>query len=101
LIDGLNTSKLYELFLVVAVADTNEELRHMRFYIFKSEATKNLRAFAGDVGGTKLPGQHAPWTVTGVVGDQAVPPHNLSRETIEEAIESAGFQLWRLKSAEA
>ena len=68
----------------------------MRLYIFKSETTKDLRAFAGDTLGTKLPDSHAPWTVTGVVAAEAVPPHNLARETIEEAIGSEGFQLWRL-----
>jgi hypothetical protein len=73
----------------------------MRFYVFKSETTKNLRAFAADVGGEKLPGNHAPWTVTGVIGNDAAPPHNLSREKIEGAIEADGFQLWRLKTAEA
>jgi hypothetical protein len=70
----------------------------MRLYIFKSEATKNLRAFTGDLEGAKLPGRHAPWTATGVVVDDAAPPHKLSRETIEGAIETDGFQLWRLKS---
>ncbi len=35
----------------------------MRFYIFKSETPKNLRAFAGDVVGTKLPDNDAPWTI--------------------------------------
>jgi len=70
----------------------------MRFYIFKSEATKDLRAFAGDISGAKLPEQHAPWTATGVVAAEARPPHNLSRETIEEAIGNDGFQLWRLKT---
>ena len=73
----------------------------MRIYIFKSEKTKDLRAFAGDVGGEKLPQNHAPWTATGVVAAGATPPHNLSRQTIETAIESSGFQLFRLKSAEA
>jgi hypothetical protein len=68
----------------------------MRFYIFKSETTRDLRAFAGDQIGTRLPESHAPWTVTGVVSAEASPPHNLSRETIEEAIENEGFQLWRL-----
>ena len=72
----------------------------MRFYIFKSETTRDLRAFAGDQGGTKLPGHHAPWTVTGVVPAEAVPPHKLSREKIEQALETEGFQLWRLKVAE-
>jgi hypothetical protein len=38
----------------------------MRIYIFKSERTKELRAFAGDAIGTKLPENHAvvgigPW----------------------------------------
>jgi hypothetical protein len=68
----------------------------MRFYIFKSETTKNLRAFAGDVVGTKLPDNHAPWTITGIVANEAMLPHNLSRETIEAAIEAEGYQLWRL-----
>jgi hypothetical protein len=75
--------------------------RPMRLYIFKSETTKDLRAFAGDAGGSRLPGHHAPWTATGVVKAEAAPPNKLSRETIEEAIDSHGFQLWRLKSADA
>jgi hypothetical protein len=78
---------------------TDKEQR-MRFYIFKSETTKDLRAFAGDQSGSRLPGNHAPWTVTGVVPAKATPPHNLPRETIEEAIETEGFQLWRLKTAD-
>jgi hypothetical protein len=73
----------------------------MRFYIFKSETTKDLQAFAGDVVGSRLPDSHAPWTVTGVVAEEAKPPHNLSRETIEEAIEAAGFQLWRVSKKTA
>ena len=70
----------------------------MRLYIFKSETTKELRAFAGEPNGSKLPAQHGPWTVTGVVGVNKTPPHNLSRE----AIEGKGFQLWRfITKAEA
>lgn len=70
----------------------------MRLYIFKSESTRDLRAFAGDESGSKLPVPHAPWTVIGIVATDAKPPHNLSREKIERAIGSAGFQLWRLKA---
>jgi hypothetical protein len=74
----------------------------MRIYIFKSEARDELRAFAGDPMGSKLPQQHGPWTATGVVGADKAPPHNLSRDEIEEAIEVEGFQLWRLvKKTEA
>ena len=68
----------------------------MRIYIFKSETRKELRAFAGDPIGSKLPQNHGPWTVTGVVGPDKDPPHNFSRNVIEEAIDVEGFQLWRL-----
>jgi len=68
----------------------------MRLYIFKSETAKNLRAFASDQPGSKLPTNHGPWTLTGVVAEGRDPPHKLSRETIEEATDTEGFQLWRL-----
>ena len=74
----------------------------MRIYIFKSETRKGLRAFAGDPGGSKLPSQHGPWTVTGVVAPGRDPPCNFSRDAIQEAIDAEGFQLWRLsKKTEA
>ena len=75
----------------------------MRIYIFKSETTSELRAFAGDRAGARLPSNHAPWTATGVIAEEKEPPYKLSRETIEEAIETEGFQLWRItkKSLEA
>ena len=73
----------------------------MRIYIFKSETKSGLQAFAGDQSGNTLPERHGPWTVTGVVGATSAPPHKMSRDTIEQAIASEGFQLWRLKSAEA
>ena len=74
----------------------------MRIYIFKSEARNELHAFAGGPMGSKLPEKHGPWTVTGVVGPDKAPPHNFSRDAIEEAIEVEGFQLWRLvKKTEA
>ena len=74
----------------------------MRIYIFKSETTKGLRAFAGDLAGSKLPENHGPWSLTGVVTENRAPPHNLSREAIEKAIADEGFQLWRLsKKTEA
>ena len=70
----------------------------MRLYIFKSEANGALRAFAGDTSGSKLPEQFRPWHAIGVVGPDASPPHGLSRAGIETAIETQGFQLWRLKA---
>ena len=69
----------------------------MRIYIFKSETKRKLRAFAGDLAGTKLPQNHGPWTATGVIGPEKAPPHNFSRDAIEEAIDTEGFQLWRLR----
>src|SRR5215469_405758 len=68
----------------------------MRIYIFKSETRKELRAFAGDPGGSKLPSQHGPWTVTGVVGPGRDPPYTFSRDVMQDAIDAEGFQLWRL-----
>lgn len=67
----------------------------MRIYIFKSETTKALCAFAGDAEGSMLPKGHGPWTATGIVGADKDPPFNLSREAIEQAIDAEGFQLWR------
>ena len=63
----------------------------MRIYIFKSETTRGLRAFAGDPAGSKLPENHGPWSVTGVVADNKAPPHKLSREVIERAIADEDF----------
>ncbi len=68
----------------------------MRIYVFKSETRQGLRAFAGDLVGSKLPQQHGPWTATGVVRPEADPPHKFSRVSIEQAIDGEGFQLWRL-----
>ena len=74
----------------------------MRIYIFKSETRKELRAFAADLAGSKLPQNHGPWTATGAVGPEKAPPYNFSRDAIEQAIDAKGFQLWRLaKKAEA
>jgi len=74
----------------------------MRIFIFKSETRRGLRAFAGDLTGSKLPQNHGPWTATGAIGPDNAPPHNLSRDAIQEAIDAEGFQLWRLsKKTEA
>jgi hypothetical protein len=69
----------------------------MRLYVFKSDAGGELRAFAGDITGSKLPERFRPWHVVGAVASDAAPPHGLSRAGIEKAIDADGFQLWRLK----
>jgi hypothetical protein len=69
----------------------------MRIYVFKSETTDRLRAFAGDPDVNKLPSQHGPWTATGIIAPDNAPPYNLSRDAIEKAINAEGFQLWRLR----
>ena len=70
----------------------------MRIYIFKSEAKSGLRAFAGDIAGSKLPGQFRPWHAVGVITPDRDPPHKLPREAVERAIETHGYQLWRMKA---
>ena len=72
----------------------------MRLYVFKSDAKGELRAFAGDIAGSKLPEGFRPWHV-GAVAPDAAPPYGLSRESIEQAIDARGFQLWRLKAKES
>lgn len=73
----------------------------MRIYIFKSEASEGLRAFAADKDGGRLPSQFAPWHSEGVIEASARPPHNLSRIRIEGALRRSGFQLWRMKQPAA
>jgi len=70
----------------------------MRIYMFKSEAMEDLRAFAGDVSGSKLPDRFRPWHAVGVIRPEKDPPHNLPRSEIERAIGEQGFQLWRVKA---
>jgi hypothetical protein len=77
-------------------ADTTKGIA-MQIYMFTSEASPNLNAFAGDASGTKLPENHAPWNAAGSLRSDQSPPHRFSRAKIEEAIKLIGFQLWRMK----
>jgi hypothetical protein len=74
------------------------EMAPMRIFIFKSEASRGLGAFAGDPGGRLLPTRFGPWHAVAVIAPDRDPPHNLRRDLIEEAINSKGFQLFRKKS---
>jgi hypothetical protein len=69
----------------------------MQIYIFTSESSANLRAFAGDSSGSKLPSNHGPWSQEGSIRQGEHPPHHFSRAKIEQAIKFDGFQLWRMK----
>ena len=74
----------------------------MQIYMFTSESSSNLRAFAGDPSGSKLPENHGPWSAEGSISPDKHPPHRFSRAKIEQAIKLDGFQLWRMKpSADA
>ncbi len=76
----------------------NEQARGgtVRIFVFKSETRPDLRAFGGDLTGTRLPKQFSPWHAVGAIAPDQDPPCNLSRETIEAAINTQGFQLWRV-----
>ena len=63
----------------------------MRIFIFKSEASPDLRAFGGDLAGRRLPKQFKPWRAMGAIAPGQNPPYNLSRETIESAIRAKAF----------
>jgi len=71
----------------------------MRIYMFTSQAKDDLNAFAGDEAGSKLPPQFAPWGLTGVLPSNHAPPHKFARSTIEGAIRTTGYQLWRTNMA--
>ena len=66
----------------------------MRIFIFKSRIKPDLRAFAGDPAGLRLPEKYGPWDPIGVVRQDVSPPHGFSRRAIEDAIERDNFQLW-------
>lgn len=68
----------------------------MRIFIFKSEPRPELRAFSGDLAGIQLPKQFSPWHAIGAIAPDRDPPHELSRDVIETAIKTQGFQLWRM-----
>ena len=68
----------------------------MRIFIFKSDASPDLRAFGGDLAGSRLPSQFRPWHAIGAVAPDREPPHKLSRDVIEAAITDRGYQLWRI-----
>ena len=69
----------------------------MQIYMFMSEGSSNLRAFAGDPEGSKLPENHGPWAQIGSLRSDQHPSHLFSRAKIEQAIKFVGFQLWRMK----
>ncbi len=69
----------------------------MRLFMFTSQARGDLHAFAGDEAGTKLPTKYGPWDLTGSLTSRQTPPYKFSRQTIEQAVSSEGFQLWRMK----
>ena len=71
----------------------------MQIYMFTSEASPTLHAFAGDSSGSKLPENHGPWGAVGSLRSDEHPPHRFSRAKIEQAIKIIGFQLWRMKPA--
>jgi hypothetical protein len=73
----------------------------MRIFIFKSETSPDLRAFGGDLIGSRLPKQFQPWRAVGAIGPSQDPPHKFSRDAIECAIRDNGFQLWRLRNKAA
>jgi hypothetical protein len=68
----------------------------MRLFMFKSEGTRGLHAFARDPGGQKLPARHGPWTAVGVVREDKDPPYRMSRVVIEKSFADQGFQLYKV-----
>jgi hypothetical protein len=71
---------------------------HLHFQVANEERFAGLR---GRSRREQLPQSHGPWTATGAIGPDNPPPYKFSRDAIEEAIDTKGFQLWRMvKKAE-
>lgn len=68
-----------------------------KLFMFDSESNETLHAFTDVDTAEKLPSQHGPWSVAGVVRADQDPPHGLARTAIERGIKANGFQLWRSK----
>lgn len=64
-------------------------------HTFTSSSGSGLCAFTGDADGHRLPVRHGPWKHTGSVQPNRDLPHKLDRSTVETAIETHGFQMWR------
>ncbi len=75
---------------------TVEPRSAIRIIIFKSEPRPDLHAFGAELDGSRLPKQFRPWRAIGAIAPDRDPPHELSREVIEQAIRTEGFQLWRM-----
>lgn len=68
-------------------------------HTFTSSNGSGLWAFAGDADGSRLPERHGPWKRMGTVQPNRDLPHKLDRSTVETAIETHGFQMWRQRAA--
>ncbi len=68
----------------------------MRLY-FQIRDGPELRAFGGDLAGSRLPVQFRPWHAIGSIAPEGEFPYKLSRESIETAINDSGYQLWRMR----
>jgi hypothetical protein len=68
---------------------------------FTSGSKPTLFAFAGDRPGTSLPEKYGPWIADGFVRPTDAMPHKLDRGTVERAIETQGYQLWRMRPLSA
>jgi hypothetical protein len=51
--------------------------------------------------GSQLLKQLSPWHVIGAITPDRNPPYELSRDVIETAIKTQGFQFWRMSRKEA
>ena len=60
-------------------------------YMFRSEKSDGLNAFAATASGTSLPEKFAPWIRTGSVMPSGAPPFGLSRSAIETGISASSL----------
>ena len=70
-------------------------------HTFSSTNGSGLHAFTDDAEGRRLPERHGPWKHTSRVPAGRDLPHGIDRRTVERAIETHGYQMWRPQKSEA
>jgi hypothetical protein len=79
---------------------SQQGIRDMRVFIFKSQTRQNLCAFAGDMAGSRLPEKYGPWRLINTAPRGGALPYDVPRPAIERAITLEGFQMFRMKAPE-
>jgi PRC-barrel domain len=66
----------------------------MRYFVFQSATSPDLRGFTDDASGTKLPPDDGPWALVEEISPDAEWKLGISRAIVATGIRENGFYLW-------